>query len=175
MAFPRGRSQQPPRRISAFDLSDGFVQLPDVPQRAVPITPANRVSGQPLFLNDPNSSDPKKNFVLNPAAWADPASGDWGTAAKYYSDYRDRRRPDEQVSVGKSIKFHEGVSLSLRFELFNAFNRLRLAAPTSTNAKATPLMSNGVPQSGFGYVNPTSANNAAFGPRTGQIVARPIF
>lgn len=139
------------------------------------VTPANRVSGQPLFLNDPNSSDPKKNFVLNPAAWADPASGDWGTAAKYYSDYRDRRRPDEQLSVSKSIKFHEGVSLSLRFELFNAFNRLRLAAPTSTNAKATPLMSNGVPQSGFGYVNPTSANNAAFGPRTGQIVARLIF
>jgi hypothetical protein len=138
-------------------------------------TPANRVPGQPLFLNDPNSNDPRKNFVLNPAAWVDPAAGDWGASAKYYSDYRNRRWPDEQFNVSKSFTFREGVSLSIRFELFNAFNRLRLGGPTNGNAKQTQVVAKGVPQSGFGYVNPASANNAAFGPRTGQIVARLTF
>lgn len=137
-------------------------------------TPANRVAGQSLFLNDPNSADPRKVFVLNPAAWVDPAPGEWGTSAKYYSDYRNRRRPDEQLSVSKAFKFREGMSLSLRFELFNAFNRLRLGAPTSNNAKATQVLTNGVPQSGFGYVNATSANGAT-NPRSGQIVARFTF
>lgn len=138
-------------------------------------TVANRVPGQPLFLSDPNSSDPNKAFVLNRAAWSDPAPGDWGTAAKFYSDYRGRRRPDEQFSVAKSFKFAERVSLNIRFELFNAFNRLRLGNPTSGNALATQTVSaNGTPLSGFGYVNPTSANGAT-NPRTGQIVARLTF
>lgn len=137
-------------------------------------TPANRVAGQSLFLSDPNSSDPRKVFVLNPAAWVDPAPGEWGTSAKYYSDYRNRRRPDEQLNVSKSFKFREGMSLSLRFELFNAFNRLRLGGPSSGNAKATQVLTNGVPQSGFGYVDATSANGAT-NPRSGQIVARFTF
>ncbi|MBZ5586810.1 MAG: TonB-dependent receptor, partial [Acidobacteriia bacterium] len=123
-------------------------------------TPANRVPGQALFLADPNSADPRTTFVLNPAAWTDPAPGDWGTAAKYYGDYRNRRRPDEQFSLSKSFRIREGVSFGVRFELFNAFNRLRLNSPTSGNAKATQVLSNGVPQSGFGYVDATSANGA---------------
>lgn len=141
-------------------------------------TPANRVPGQPLFLNDPNSADPNKVFVLNPAAWVDPAPGQWGDAAKYYSDYRNRRRPDEQLSVSKSFKFREAMSLSLRFELFNAFNRLRLGGPSSGNAKETIKTSDGTatgaPVSGFGYVNATGANGAT-NPRSGQIVARFTF
>ena len=43
-------------------------------------TRMNRVEGQPLFLKDPNCHciDPRKDFVLNPAAWADPAPGQFG-------------------------------------------------------------------------------------------------
>ena len=46
-------------------------------------TRMNRVEGQPLFLKDPNCGciDPRQDFVLNPAAWADPAPGQFGTSA----------------------------------------------------------------------------------------------
>jgi hypothetical protein len=37
--------------------------------------------------------------VLNPKAWSDPADGQWGYGAAYYSDYRNRRQPDEQMSI----------------------------------------------------------------------------
>jgi hypothetical protein len=41
-------------------------------------TVANRVPGQPLFLKDLNCHcfDPNNEFVLNPAAWAEPAAGE---------------------------------------------------------------------------------------------------
>ena len=40
----------------------------------------NRVEGQPLFVKDPNCQciDPRTDFVLNPAAWSDPAPGQFG-------------------------------------------------------------------------------------------------
>jgi hypothetical protein len=44
-------------------------------------TYANRVSGVPLYTQDINCHcyDPNKTFVLNPAAWSDPAPGTFGT------------------------------------------------------------------------------------------------
>ena len=54
----------------------------------------NRVPGVPLYTQDPNGHvDPNKQFLLNPAAWSDPAAGQWGYSAPYYSDYRGRRSP----------------------------------------------------------------------------------
>ena len=59
--------------------------------------------------------------------------------------------------------------MSFRVIFFNAFNRTKLNAPTSTNALATQTTSGGVPTAGFGYVNSSSL----FGqPRSGQFLAR---
>lgn len=135
-------------------------------------TNANRVAGQPLFLKDPNCHcfDPNKEFILNPNAWSDPAPGEWGTAASYYSDYRTARRPDEQLSLGRIFRIREKLAFSVRAELFNVFNRTYLNNPDSTNALATPRVdANGAVISGFGRI---STGSTFLPPRSGQIVAR---
>jgi hypothetical protein len=144
----------------------------------------NRVAGQPLFLQDLNCHcfDPAKTLVLNAAAWASPAPGTWGTSAAYYNDYRAQRHPTENFNFGRTFKIRESMSLSIRAEFVNIFNRTVLPAPSST-APLTPatcfLSGTSGPTgacnpgatvaSGFGF---EQTANLAVGQRTGQIVAR---
>ncbi len=137
----------------------------------------DRVAGQPLYLANPNSGiDPNRQFAWNPAAWANPAAGTWGTAAPYYSDFRYQRRPDEQMSLGRTFRVTEKTTLQIRAEFFNIFNRVYLANP-STLAPTNPQAFNsaGAPTSGWGYVNPTATAPAPYYPRNGQLVARITF
>jgi hypothetical protein len=135
----------------------------------------NRVPGVPLFTQDLNCHcfDPNKTFVLNPAAWANPASGQWGTAAAYYSDYRYQRRPVENLSLGRNFRIKEKANLQIRAEFTNAFNRTEPNNPTATNALATQTRAdkndpNSATTAGFGYINVATAG----APRQGQFVAR---
>jgi hypothetical protein len=136
---------------------------------------ANRVPGVPLFTQDLNCGcfDPNTTFVLNPKAWTDPAPGQFGGSAPYYSDYRGRRRPQEAFNFGRQFRITERTSLSLRAEFTNIFNRTVFPGPTATNALATQTrVNNSDPNSqatgGFGWLNTTLAGT----PRQGQIVAR---
>ena len=144
----------------------------------------NRVPGQPLFLQNLNCHcfDPTKTLVLNPAAWALPAAGTWGTSPAYYNDYRSQRHPTENFNVGRTFRIRESMSLSLRAEFVNIFNRTVLPAPSSSTPLTSPTCfasgfsgptgacSPGATiASGFGYENTV---NIAGGTRTGQIVAR---
>src|SRR6266567_5258181 len=143
----------------------------------------NRVAGQPLFTKDLNCHciDPNKDFVLNPQAWSSPAAGTFGTAAGYYNDYRYQRHPLEQLGIGRLFSIRERMSLQLRIEFFNVFNRANMSDPVSTNALATQTRNNGVPTAGFGYINSQSLgngstlnNNTGLGgnPRQGQLLLR---
>ncbi len=132
----------------------------------------NRVPGVPLFTKDPNCHciDPNSDFVLNPAAWAQPPAGQFGTAAAYYNDYRWARRPDEQASLGRIFRIREKMSFQIRAEFFNVFNRTFLNTPTSGNAQALPVRNGaGAPTSGFGFIN---SGSVAAANRTGQLVGR---
>jgi hypothetical protein len=135
----------------------------------------NRVPGERLFNKDLNCHciDPYSDFVLNAAAWTNPAPGTWGTSAPYYSDFRYEHRPAEQMSLGRMFHFKERMSLQVRAEFFNVFNRTYLANPAIT-APTQPQNrdSQGHPTSGWGYVNPTSLYSQ---PRNGQLVARFTF
>jgi hypothetical protein len=128
-----------------------------------------RVPGQPLYTTDINSIwDPFKTFVLNPAAWTNPAPGQFGSVSAYYNDYRYRRIPTENMSLGRVFRFTEAMNLSLRIELQNVFNRTRI--PNPSNQLNVPQQTNasGVPIAGFGYSNAINGG----GQRTGQIVAQ---
>jgi hypothetical protein len=132
----------------------------------------NRIPGVPLFTENLNCHcfDPNKTFVLNPAAWSNPAPGQWGTAAAYYSDFRYQRRPVENMSLARVFRIKERASLQIRAEFTNIFNRTEANNPTVTNPLATQTTTaTGQTTAGFGYIN----NGTTFGsPRAGQLVAR---
>jgi hypothetical protein len=144
----------------------------------------NRVPGQPLFLQDLNCHcfDPTKTLVLNPAAWASPPAGTFGTSAAFYNDYRTQRHPTENFNVGRDFRIREKMNLSIRAEFVNIFNRTVLPNPSSTSPLtpatcflsgtkgATGACSPGATiASGFGF---EQTANQGLGVRTGQIVAR---
>jgi hypothetical protein len=136
----------------------------------------DRVPGVNPFLQDLNCHciDPNKTLVLNPAAWVNPPVGQFGTAAAYYNDYRQQRRPTENIGVGRIFRVKERVSLNLRAEFTNIFNRTELSNPTSSNYLLAPTKNaaTGAYTGGFGYI-PVQTN---FGlPRNGTIVARITF
>jgi hypothetical protein len=133
----------------------------------------NRVPGVPLYTENPNGHiDPNSQFLLNPAAWSDAPAGQWGYAAPYYSDYRSRRAPGENMSLGRIFPIWEKTTLEIRGEFFNVFNRIQVPGPSSGNPLQTQVVNAaGVPQSGFGYMNASSGTQG----RTGQVVARFVF
>jgi len=135
-------------------------------------TVQNRVPGAPLFTKDLNCHcfDPGTTFVLNPAAWTNPAPGQFGTAT-YYNDYRAQRRPVENLAIGRVFPIRERASFNIRVEFTNIFNRTEPNDPTSTNPQAAQTVgSNGQTTAGFGYINTLGTTFAA--PRQGQVVAR---
>jgi hypothetical protein len=144
---------------------------------------ANRVAGQKLFNVDPNCHcyDPNATFLLNKDAWADPAAGQFGTSAAYYSDYRTQRRPSEDMNLGRTWRIKERATLNLRIEFSNVFNRAYWGNPTATNAKATQTyvtkgLTTGNAASGFGFMNTlTPGFTGAALPRNGTLIARFSF
>ena len=77
------------------------------------------------------------------------------------------------MQASRNFKIREGMSLNLRGEFFNVFNRTEVNNPTQANAAATPVLTaSGQTTSGFGYINTGSLFS---NPRSGQIVARFTF
>ena len=102
-----------------------------------PINPDNRVAGVNPLAVDPNCGcfNPQTTLVLNPKAWAEPASGQWGTAAPFTNSYRWQRQPAESMSFARNFPFgKEGrFNAQFRLEFQNIFNRLFLSAPATGN------------------------------------------
>jgi hypothetical protein len=137
-------------------------------------TNAIRVPGVPLFLQDLNSGnvDPRRGFYLNPAAWTDPAQGQFGGPTAY-GDYRFQRKPNEAMNFGRNFRIGERVTAQARVEFTNIFNRIRPNNPTSTNALAPQVLatSDAGVATGFGAI---SWQNTT-GTRQGQMVFRLTF
>jgi hypothetical protein len=139
-------------------------------------TLTERVPNVPLFTADLNCHcfDPNKTFVLNPAAWVNPPVGKFAAASAYYDDYRQQRRPRESMSIARNFRFRERMSLMIRAEFSNIFNRTQVQDPTSTNAFATQTKNSatGLNSAGFGWINTATVDSPA---RQGTLVARFSF
>jgi hypothetical protein len=135
-------------------------------------TRMNRVDGESFYLKDLDGTDfdPNADFTLNPAAWSNPAAGQLSSSPHYYDDFRYQRRPDEQLSVGRSFRIRNRARFEVRGEFFNALNRIQLNNPDAGNPLQTQQRNaQGVPTAGFGRIN----TGTTFGPpRSGQIVTR---
>jgi len=143
-------------------------------------------TGQALYLQnlDCHCFDPNTAFVLNPAAWANPGPGQFGNQT-YYGDFRGERRPVENFSFGRQFRIRERVSLNVRAEFTNAFNRAYLNNPAISGVGISPQTAPTCKQpsgasgtcsqpgmqivSGFGSIGTSSL---AYPPRTGQLVAQ---
>jgi hypothetical protein len=149
----------------------------------------NRVPGQPLFLVDPNSHfDPTTQLALNPNAFVDAPLGQFSTSAPYFNDFRWQRQPAESMGFGRIFRIKERVSLQVRAEFQNIFNRLFYSLPadsagffglpannpaTGTSRSNTLGSATGLLSGGYGFVNWVEGAGAQ--PRSGQIVARFTF
>jgi hypothetical protein len=150
----------------------------------------NYVPGQPFFLVNPNSHfDPTKTLVLNPAAFTEPGSGQYGVSAPYYIGNRWQRQPAESLSVGRIFRVKEKYQIQIRAEFQNVFNRVFYPAPLTGNGTGTanaatytnpfPVVGSatGALSGGYGYVNAFNGGTAPnlIVARTGQIIARFTF
>lgn len=155
-----------------------------------------RVPGQPLYTKDLNCGcvNPYSDQVLNPAAWTNPASGQYGTNA-YYGDFRGSWRPQENFNIGRNFRIKEGMNLQIRAEFVNILNRTYLAYPSTVNPLQVPQRNPaGQINGGFGTINetllpysnslpnaPATVNGACSGaglcgqPRSGTLIARFTF
>ncbi|MEO8661671.1 MAG: TonB-dependent receptor [Bryobacteraceae bacterium] len=110
------------------------------------------VSGvSPLLSTD--NFDPNKNLYLNIAAFKAPTAGTFGNAASILPNVRNFPSYNEDFGIMKRTYFNETVNLEFRFEMFNAFNRVRFGAPATNVSDA------------FNFGRVTSQAN---GPRLGQ-------
>jgi hypothetical protein len=140
----------------------------------------NRVSGVPLYLV-PNLNchcfDPSTTPVLNPAAWTNPASGQFSSSTPYYGDFRYARHPIENINVGRTWRIKERISLNLRVEWSNFLNRTYIPNPTATNPTVKVTRNNlGNLTGGFGYISTAFQPTSQLAqPRNGVIVMRVSF
>ncbi|SDF39743.1 TonB-dependent receptor [Terriglobus roseus] len=113
----------------------------------------NRIAGVPLYL--PNRSTTQ---WINPAAFALPAIGTWGTAGRNIANGPALWQND--TAIEKSFHATEKSNILFRAEAFNMFNRAQYASPSAALSVVTTggVRTLSVPKS-FGLI--TSPVNSA--------------
>jgi hypothetical protein len=128
--------------------------------------------------------DPTKTIVLNPAVWENIPNGQFGADQSVFRWFRGIRTPSELANFGRNFRIKEHVSLNVRVEFTNVFNRTILpaiglgnfsSAPTTVGVDAItklPTRNTGLYSGGFGTIVPI---NGTGGQRAGSFVARLQF
>jgi Carboxypeptidase regulatory-like domain len=143
----------------------------------------------PLDINC-HCFDPTKTVVFNPAAWENVPAGQWGDQ-QGLRFYRGIRLPQENMNFSRNFRIKEGVSLNLRLEFNNIFNRLQLPTPVGgavsalapasfslATSKFATGANAGLYQAGFGTFTAAGSSiltNGTLGQRIGTFVIRLQF
>ncbi|MEP7355432.1 MAG: hypothetical protein ABI824_19550, partial [Acidobacteriota bacterium] len=121
--------------------------------------------------------DPTKTVVLNPAVWENIPDGQWGAQQSAIRSFRGFRQPTENANFSRNFRLRERVTLNVRVEFNNVFNRAQLPGPSTTGFQTAPIKfttgaNTGLYTSGFGTINPLGGLQ---GERTGTFVGRLTF
>ncbi len=153
--------------VSGWTVSLGFRYNSGTPLRIVANTYYPGINT--VYANVAANCNMSRNFngqvggtYFNPACFSNPDYGAFGNAPGYLSDLRYPGLATEDIGVNKTVMFGERYRLSLRFQMFNAFNRHRFSGPNTTI---------GDPR--FGTVPAENLNGQ--NPRIGQFGARFTF
>jgi outer membrane receptor protein involved in Fe transport len=87
---------------------------------------------RPNLIGNPHVSHPNRNEWYNPAAYANPAQYTFGNAGR--NSLLGPGYGEVDLSLTKSFAITEGVHLALKWDVFNALNRVNLANPTCPGA-----------------------------------------
>ncbi len=132
------------------------------------------VHNTPLDINC-HCFNPQTTVVLNPNAFTAIPDAQFGASQSSDRAFRGFRTPSEDANFGRNFRLKERVSLQLRVEFTNIFNRLLLPQPTTLASYLTaPTQVKGIYTGGYGTVLPT-AGNGITSMRSGQIIARFTF
>jgi hypothetical protein len=122
--------------------------------------------------------DPTKTAVFNPNAWENVPNGFWAADQSSIRWYRGLRIPQENANFSRNFRIKESVSLNVRVEFTNVFNRMQLPQPTTTGnfanapTRFTSGANSGLYSGGFGTIVPV---NGTAGMRAGIFVGRLTF
>ncbi len=135
-----------------------------------------KVHAEPLDINC-HCFDVTKVQVYNPAAWENVPNGQWAADFSSLRNYRFQRQPSESLNLSRNFRIKERVTLNVRAEFSNVFNRLRFPTPTNGNFTVAPTFfqsgaNRGLISGGFGTISPY---NGTLNSRAGSIVARISF
>jgi hypothetical protein len=130
----------------------------------------------PLDINC-HCFDPTTTDVFNSAAWENVPNGQWAADVSSLRFFRANRIPQENANFSRNFRIKERVSLNLRVEFNNIFNRMQLPSPTVGNFNTAPNKfttgaNTGLYSGGFGTYNVLSGIG---GQRTGTYVLRIQF
>lgn len=161
--------------VGGWSLSTGFHYNSGTPMRITANTWYPGITN--VYSNiAPNCSFSQTNTsavggtYFNTACFSNPAYGHFGNAPGYLADLRWRGFATEDMGINKAIQFGERFNLSLKFQMFNVFNRRGLGGPNT-----------GIGNPEFGKVGTPDGNGnfyavgGAPGPRIGQFGLRFTF
>lgn len=87
---------------------------------------------RPNLVGDPHVSHPNRNEWYNPAAYADPAQYTFGDAGR--NSLLGPGYGEVDLSLAKAFVITERTRLDLKWDVFNALNRVNLGNPTCPGA-----------------------------------------
>ena len=137
----------------------------------------------PLNINC-HCFDVTKTQVLNPLAFTNVPNGQFANNEASIRSFRGMRYPSENANFARTFRIKEGITLQVRAEFTNIFNRMTYPFPTGLTSainlgnfataptKFTSGPNTGLYSGGYGTITPESGTN---GQRAGTVVARFSF
>jgi hypothetical protein len=116
--------------------------------------------------------------VLNPNAWVSTPAGKFTADTSTIRNFRGIRTPSESLNISRTFRLKERVSLQVRVEFQNVFNRLQLGNPSTGSLTSNLTVNHGLNTAGFGTfgnISPLTNGTSPGTPRSGTFVARLQF